>query len=91
MKLALSLAAVAVLWTSAALAEPPRVVATIKPVHALVSAVMGDLGKPELIVRGGASPHTYSLRPSDAGALENADLVFWTGHGMELFLEEALE
>ena len=91
MKLALSLAAVAALWTSAALAEPPRVVATIKPVHALVSAVMGDLGTPELIVRGGASPHTYSLRPSDAGALENADLVFWTGHGMELFLEEALE
>ena len=77
------------LATSAA-AEVPSVVATIKPVHSLVAAVMGDLGTPALIVRGGASPHTYSLRPSDAAALEAADLVFWTGHGMELFLEDAL-
>ena len=68
----------------------PKVVATIKPIHSLVAAVMGDLGPPELIVRGGASPHTYSLRPSDARALESADVVFWTGHGMELFLEDAL-
>lgn len=85
-----ALVGAAALWPLGTLAEQPRVVATIKPIHSLVAAVMGDLGKPELIVRGGASPHTYSLRPSDAGALEEADLVFWTGHGMELFLEEAL-
>lgn len=93
MKLPLSFAAVAIAcaWTSASLAEAPRVVATIKPIHSLVSAVMGDLGTPDLIVRGSASPHTYSLRPSDASALERADLVFWTGHGMELFLEDALD
>ncbi len=85
------LAAMAALWVTGASAEALRVVATIKPVHALVSAVMGDLGTPVLIVRGGASPHGYSLRPSDAAALEEADLVFWTGEGMELFLEEALD
>jgi zinc transport system substrate-binding protein len=73
-----------------ALAEVPQVVASTKPIHSLVSAVMGDLGAPVLLVKGGASPHTYSLRPSDAAALENADIVFWTGHGMELFLEDAL-
>lgn len=72
-------------------AEVPRVVATIKPIHSLVAAVMGDHGTPTLIVKGAASPHTYSLRPSDAQALEAADLVFWTGHGLELFLEEALD
>lgn len=90
MRLLSTLAAAACLWTSAASAEAPRVVATIKPVHALVSAVMGEVGTPVLIVRGSASPHGYTLRPSDAAALENADLVFWTGQGMELFLEEAL-
>ncbi|MBK8082583.1 MAG: zinc ABC transporter substrate-binding protein [Devosia sp.] len=73
-----------------ALAEVPRVVASIKPVHALVAAVMGDLGTPSLIVKGAASPHTYSLRPSDAAALQDADLVFWTGHGLELFLEDSI-
>ena len=91
MKLAATAVLAALLWTSAALAETPRVVATIKPLHSLVAAVMGDLGSPQLIVRGGASPHTYSLRPSDAAALEAADVVFWTGHGMELFLEDALD
>lgn len=91
MKLPLSFAAIAVVWSTAALADAPRVAATIKPIHSLVAAVMGDLGTPELIVDGGASPHTYSLRPSDASALEQADIVFWTGHGMELFLDEALD
>jgi len=79
------------LLPTVAQAEVPRVVATIKPIHSLVAAVMGDLGTPALIVKGGASPHTYSLKPSDAAALEAADLVFWTGHGLELFLEDALE
>lgn len=84
-----TLLATAFLTTSAWAA--PDVVASIKPVHSLVSAVMAGIGEPTLIVKGSASPHTYALRPSDAGALESADIVFWTGHGMELFLGEALE
>lgn len=78
------------LLTSTAMAAP-NVVASIKPVHSLVAAVMEGIAEPTLIVRGSASPHTYALRPSDAGALESADMVFWTGHGMELFLADALE
>lgn len=77
------------LLTTSALAAPD-VVASIKPVHSLVSAVMAGVGEPTLIVKGSASPHTYSLRPSDAGAIEGADVVFWTGHGMEMFLGDAL-
>ncbi|KQN74446.1 zinc ABC transporter substrate-binding protein [Devosia sp. Leaf64] len=76
--------------TGTALAVP-NVVASTKPVHSLVAAVMAGVGEPGLIVKGSASPHTYSLRPSDAAALENGDIVFWTGHGMELFLADALE
>jgi zinc transport system substrate-binding protein len=82
--------AAALSWSSVALAEVPNVVATVKPLHSLVAAVMGDLGTPALIVKGAASPHTYSLRPSDAQALQSADLVFWTGHGLELFLEDSI-
>jgi zinc transport system substrate-binding protein len=73
------------------LAEPPRVIATIKPIHSLVAAVMGDLGAPDLLVKGAASPHTYSLKPSDASALERADLVFRVGLGFEVFLDDSLE
>ena len=83
-------AAAMLIYAMPATAEVPKVVATIKPLHSLVAAVMGDLGSPSLIVQGGASPHTYSLRPSDAAALEAADVVFWTGHGLELFLEDSI-
>lgn len=65
----------------------PNVVASIKPVHSLVSAVMQNVGQPHLIVKGGASPHAFSLRPSDAAAIEQADLIFWVGPELELFLE----
>lgn len=85
----LSLLATALLTTTAFAA--PNVVASIKPVHSLVAAVMAGVGEPTLIVKGAASPHTYALKPSDAGALESADIVFWTGHGMELFLADALD
>lgn len=76
---------------SAARAEAPNVVVSIKPIHSLVSAIMQGVGEPALIVEGGASPHTYSLKPSNASALQDAGVVFWVGHGLEAFLEKPLE
>ena len=90
-KLTLPLAAVSTLLLTGTALAAPDVVASTKPLHSLVSAVMGDVATPGLIVKGSASPHNYSLRPSDAAALESADIVFWTGHGMELFLADALD
>lgn len=66
------------------------VVASIKPVHSLVSAVMEGIGEPALIVRGGGSEHAHSLRPSDARALENATIIFRVGKEMETFLNAPL-
>ena len=74
----------------AAAAETPRVVVSILPVHSLVAAVMEGLGAPHLLIRGGASPHDASLRPSDARALSAAELVIWVGPGLETFLEKPL-
>lgn len=90
-KLTLPLAAFSTLLLTGTALAAPDVVASTKPLHSLVSAVMGDIATPGLIVKGSASPHNYSLRPSDAAALESADIVFWTGHGMELFLADALD
>jgi zinc transport system substrate-binding protein len=67
------------------------VIASIKPVHSLVASVMQGVGEPALIVGGGASPHTYSLKPSQASTLQDADAVFWVGHELEAFLEKPLE
>lgn len=67
------------------------VVASIKPVHSLVAAVMEGVGTPALIVRGAGSEHVHSLRPSDAEALEKASVVFRVGEGMETFLNGPLK
>lgn len=67
-----------------------RVVTSIKPIHSLVSGVMQGTGVPHLIVKGNASPHAYSLRPSDAEALQQAGLIFWVGPDLEPFLERSL-
>jgi zinc transport system substrate-binding protein len=68
-----------------------KIVASIKPVHSLVAAVMDGVGTPRLIVDGAGSPHTYALKPSQAKMLEEADVVFWIGHQLEAFLEKPLE
>jgi zinc transport system substrate-binding protein len=60
-------------------------------VHSLVAKVMDGVGTPDLLVQPGASPHGYSLRPSEAQALDNADIVFWIGEGLEPWLEGSLE
>lgn len=70
------------------LADVPDVVVSIKPIHSLAAGVMKGIGEPTLIIKGGASPHNYSLRPSEAYALQNADVVFWVGKELETFLEK---
>ena len=62
-------ALVGALWFAPlAVLAAPAVVASIKPVHALVAGVMLGVGEPRLLVAGGASPHEYSLKPSDGRA-----------------------
>ena len=70
--------------------KPLSIVASIKPVHALVAGVMGDLGTPHLLLAAPTSAHHFTLKPSQARALQNADIVFWIGPGMEQPLTKAL-
>ena len=67
-----------------------KVVTSIKPIHSLASYVMDGVGKPDVIVDGYNSPHGFSLKPSHAKMLENADLVIWIGEDLETFLEKPL-
>ena len=79
---ALTLAATAA--GTPARAEAPRVVATIKPIHALVASVMDGVGTPALLIAGSMSPHGVNLRPSQARLLSQAGVVVWTGPALEL-------
>ena len=67
-----------------------KVVTSIKPIHSLASYLMDGVGKPDLIVDGYASPHGFSMKPSHAKMLQNADLIFWVGEDLESFLEKPL-
>jgi len=78
-------------WATAAQAETLQVVTSLKPVHSLTSAIMGEVGSPTLLITGGASPHTFSLKPSHASALSRADLVVWIGPELERFLKAPLQ
>lgn len=77
--------------TNTALADAPSVAVDIAPVYSLVAQVMEGVGTPNLIVQQGASPHGYSLRPAEAKALEDADIVFWVGEGLEPWLERSID
>ena len=69
----------------------PAVVASIAPVHSIVSAVMAGGGEPELLLNPAVSPHDYALKPSDMRKLANAGLVIWGGAALESFLPKSLE
>ena len=79
------------LSSTAAFADAPSVAVDIPPVHSLVAQVMKGVGVPDLIVQQGASPHGYSLRPAEAKALQNADVIFWVGEALEPWLERSID
>lgn len=74
----------------AAEAKTPKVLASIKPIHALVAGVMQGVSQPQLLIDDGGSPHGYSLKPSQRLAIENADIIFWVGPSLESFLKKPL-
>jgi zinc transport system substrate-binding protein len=80
----------ALLFSSFSAIAEIKVVTTIKPIHSLVSGVMDGISNPTLIIEGSNSPHNFSLKPSHAKMLEEADIVFWIGEDLESFMEKPL-
>lgn len=86
----ISLSAIATLMGGTAMADVPNVAVDIAPVHSLVARVMQGVGTPTLLLPPGASPHEYSLRPSEAEALQDADIVVWMGEDLAPWMEGAI-
>jgi zinc transport system substrate-binding protein len=72
-------------------ADAPNVVADIAPVHSLVSLVMKGIGQPQMLIPQNASPHHYAMRPSEAKALQEANLVVYLGEDLTPWLEPLFE
>lgn len=91
----LSIATLGLLLSGLAAVSPsmaaPKVVVSIKPLESLVASIMQGVGKPTLLVKGASSPHTYSMRPSDAEDLQDSDVIFWAGPALENFMQKPLD
>ncbi|MBC0853161.1 zinc ABC transporter substrate-binding protein ZnuA [Pantoea stewartii] len=75
--------------TAVALPAHANVVASIKPVGFIASAIADGVTPVEVLLPDGASEHDYALRPSDVKRLQNADLVIWVGPEMEAFMTKS--
>ena len=53
-----------------------NVLTSIKPLQLIAAAVQDGVGKPEVLLPPGASPHNYALRPSDVRRVQSADLLY---------------
>ena len=68
-----------------------KVVTSIHPVQLLTAAITEGVTEPEQLVPAGASPHSYSLKPSDMRRLTEADIVIRIGSNLEPFLDKPLQ
>lgn len=72
-------------------ARAVEVLASIKPLQLIASAITQGGTEPQLLLSPGSSPHDYALRPSDIRRINNADLVLWVGPDLEVFLAPIFE
>lgn len=68
-----------------------RLVTSIKPVHSLVASIAKGAVQPALILDGPGTPHAYTLKPSKARLLANADIIFWIGPELETFMQRPIQ
>ncbi|WP_447744261.1 zinc ABC transporter substrate-binding protein ZnuA [Pseudomonas nicosulfuronedens] len=86
---ALLTAACALLLSFPASAEV-SVLTSIKPLQLIAAAIQDGEGTPDVLLPPGASPHSYSLRPSDIRRVRDAQLFYWVGPDLENFLPKVL-
>lgn len=84
-----SLLSLALLWATAV--ANADVLTTVKPLGFIANAITDGVTETKVLLPTSASPHDYSLKPSDVEQLQSAQLVVWIGEEMETFLEKSIE
>ncbi|MEH8147941.1 zinc ABC transporter substrate-binding protein ZnuA [Aeromonas veronii] len=67
-----------------------EVLTTIKPLGFIAAAITDGVSEPKVLLPTGASPHDFSLRPSDIRNINSAGLVVWVGPELEGFMAKPL-
>jgi len=68
-----------------------RVVATTTQIGALTREIAGDSVRLDILLANGADAHDFEPSPQDAVVLQNADLVFMNGIGLDEWLSDIIE
>lgn len=68
-----------------------QVLTTIKPLGFISAAITEGVTETKVLLPTSASPHDYSLKPSDIEKLQSAQLIVWVGDEMETFLEKTID
>ncbi len=72
------------------LAAQLDVVVSIKPVHALITALMDGAESPRLLMQQDAPPWQYQADEAELAMLQQADLIIWVGAELETSLARQL-
>lgn len=67
-----------------------KVISTIKPIHAIVYAIAGDHVDAQQLIPDYASPHDYTVKPSDIKKIRQADIIFRIDENMEVMLNPVI-
>src|SRR5476651_1910197 len=83
------LLAAALVSSFAATSAHSAIVASVRPLGFIASAIADGVTPTEILLPDGASPHDFALRPSDLQKMRRADLVVWVGPEMEAFMTKS--
>ena len=68
-----------------------KLLTSIKPLQLIAAAVQDGVSVPDVLLPPGTSPHNFALRPSDVVRVRDAQLLYWIGPDMEVFLPRVLQ
>lgn len=69
----------------------PLIITSIYPYQLLVQELVGDSIQVRALIPANASPHTWTAKPADLKAMEDAKLLVMNGLGLETELTQAFE
>jgi len=74
-----------------AFASKPLIVASINPLHSIVTSIVGNTGNVSLLIESNTSPHNFALKPSHAKLLNNAKIFFYIDDQLESALKKTIK
>ena len=83
--------AIAAAILSFSAAASATIVTSVKPLGFIVSSIANGITDTEVLVPAGASPHDYSLKPSDVQKLKSAEMLIWIGEDVDAFLDKSID